>query len=460
MAKVGLIKKQKFLLIGFGLHGGGRSVFHFLKKRGAKIRVTDIKTRKQLSKSLHGLGKIAGTFGTQKKSDVIWADVCIKNPGVPTSNTLLQYAKKLHKPILSDLDLFQEEIDKKIDCIVTGTRGKTTTTELIGHILRWAGFPTVVAGNNRIPALTLVQRAKKSRVILEASSFQIEDSSLHSKVSVFTTFYRDHMNRYSSLSHYFAAKSKVIVTQMKTDFAVLNYDDRRIRELAKKTKAQVLFFSVQMLPKGRNGSYKKRDTLYLRIGKKDHFIAKKSNLKLPGTHNEQNILAAVAAAYVCGAPIVKIRKAISQFSGVPYRLEKIRTYKKRVFYNDTTATSPDAFVAAYKTIRELHPTAVIRCIIGGSDKGLDFSQITKLPKDNKVILYPLRGSATKRFLAKTHFDTSKKIFTSLSQAVNQCWKDSGAGDVIILSPGAASFGMFTHEFDRGDQYADLIKRIK
>lgn len=459
MANKNDLKNKKVLIIGFGLHGGGRSVFVYLQQHGANIRITDAKTKTQLHSTLKGLKGVRGTFGSYSKKDVVWADFCVKNPGVPQKHPLLLFAKKIKKPVTTDLELFQKDLGRAFDCVVTGTRGKTTTATLVGHFMRATNSPVLVLGNNRIPALSLVKKAKKARVILEASSFQIEDSKLAARVSVFTTFYQDHLNRYSSLQKYFNAKAKLFLTQSKKDTVVLNYDDAKIRKLAQQIKGRKLYFSFFVLPIHLNGVYITRDKIFLQSKGKRTVLFDKSAVGLSGNHNIQNVLAASAAAIALRVPRMQIRKQVKSFRGVPYRLERIRIYKKRIFYNDTTATSPEAFFVAYTSLREKYPLSTLRFIVGGADKKLDFSILKKIKKDPFVFLYPLTGSATPNMLRNSALDVKGMPKRSLKEAFQNCWHDSSPGDVIALSPGAASFGMFQHEFDRGEQFTKLVKQL-
>jgi len=459
MAKMHNCKNKKVLIIGFGLHGGGRSVFVYLQQQGANIRITDIKTKNALQVSLRGLKNVKGTFGSYSLKDVRWADVCIKNPGVPKNHPLLVYAKKINKLVTTDLSLFQETLGKKFDCIVTGTRGKTTTASLIGHFLRSNNKKVLVLGNNRIPALSQVKKARHARVVLEASSFQVEDASLLSKVSVFTTFYQDHLNRYDTLKKYFDAKACLFKSQSESDYVVLNYDDKRICRMASKLKSTIFYFSLFELPTKFNGVYLCENNFIFQNKKRKVVLFSRKNVGLMGNHNTQNVLAAAAAAICLRVPLRRLGKVIRSFKGVPYRLERIKSVKRRIFYNDTTATSPEAFVAAYKALRDAYPTAILRFIIGGADKRLDFTIVKRVKRDKKVFLYPLAGSATDKLLRSSNFSVIGKPRKNLYQAFQDCWRDSSPGEVISLSPGAASFGMFQHEFDRGDQFTRLVKSV-
>jgi len=459
MDKLFSLKKKKVLLVGLGLHGGGKSVVRYLLKHKARVKVADAKTRKELFHTLKFFPGLRGTFGKINIQDVAWADVIVKNPGVPEDHVLLKLARTQCKPILSDISLFQFSIAKKFECAVTGTRGKTTVTSLIGHICK-GRFPKVfIGGNNRVPALTGISAAQKSKVILELSSFQIEDANPRSRIAVFTTFFPDHLNRYKNLKSYFAAKAKLFFQQEQTDIAVLNYDNQRIRGLAKRIKSQTYFFSLHKLPQRVRGVYLFKNSFYIQDCGTAKRVVLIKDLRLFGLHNFQNVSAAVCASYVAGIPLAIIRKRLCSFRGVAFRLQEIRRLQGRILFNDTTATSPEALAAAYRTLRERFPLSTLRIIAGGADKKLDYSIFKKMHTDLNVCVYPLQGTATSRLLRSIPFRHTS-VCTSLSSAVARAWKESSSQDIIVLSPGAASFGMFLHEFDRGEQFNVLVKKLR
>jgi UDP-N-acetylmuramoylalanine--D-glutamate ligase len=453
------LKKKKVLHVCLGLHGGGASVLRYLLKKGAYVRVTDAKTRKELFSTLKQFIGVHGTFGKNDPKDVAWADIIVKNPGVPTDHALLRLARAKRKPIVSDVSLFQSTIAKKFDCVVTGTRGKTTTASLIGYMLRGRFSKVFVGGNNRVPVLSAVDTAKKSKVILELSSFQIEDTNPRSHIAVFTTFFPDHLNRYKSLKFYFEAKAKLFFQQDKSDVAVLNYDDQHIRGLSKHIKSQIYFFSLHKLPSKVCGAYVYKKFFYIQDGGKIKRVARIEDVKLFGLHNFQNMCAAICVSYALNLPLSLIRRRLCLFQGVKYRLQEIRRLQGRIFFNDTTATSPDALLAAYRTLRERFPSSTLRILVGGADKKLDYSIFKKMHADHLVRIYPLKGTATSRLLRSIPFEHTS-VYTSLQAAVACAWKESSPKDIIALSPGAASFGMFMHEFDRGEQFNVLVKKLR
>lgn len=459
MNTVSFLKDKKVLLVGLGLHGGGASVLAYLLKHGARVRVTDLKTRKELHTSLKIFKKIPGTFGKEDVRDVSWSDIIVKNPGVPKDNTLIRHARKQRKIIVTDITLFQLALNKKFDCVVTGTRGKTTTTSLIGHICKGYLKKVFVGGNNRVPVLSSSKFASQGSVILELSSFQIEDSHPKARVAVFTNFSPDHLNRYPSLISYFRAKADLFLHQEHSDVAVLNYDNTIIRKLSEQICSKVLFFSTHKLPISVNGVYIHGNKFFIQNNKASRFVIALSKIKLFGEHNYQNYAAAICAAHAMQIPLRVIKKQLVSFNGVEYRLQCVRIFKQRYFFNDTTATSPEALVAAYRSLRDRFPNATIHFIVGGADKKLDFSILKKISRDPKMCLYPLKGTATKKLLQSMN-RTKSLVFTSFSEAFTLAWEKSVPGDLIVLSPGAASFGMFLHEFDRGQQFNSLVKKLR
>lgn len=453
------LPQKRVLVYGIGLHGGGESVIRYLRKKHCEVRVVDQKPKKLFKRILRRFPGVKGVFGTWKKSDVDWADVIVKNPGVPPTSELLRYAKKKGKNIFSDIVLFYSEIKKQPECAVTGTRGKSTTTALIAHALALRGS-VVSLGNNRQPVLSQVEKAKKSPVVLELSSFQIEDShSAHCSphIGVFTNLYPDHLNRYTSLHQYFEAKKLLFAFQTRKDFFVANFDDTKLKAFSNKVVSQKLFFSFKPLPSYLDGCFWKNESLFFRNKKVTLKVLDYKNCYLSGEHNKANIAAAACALFAFRLPLRLIKRGLATFRGLPGRIEYRGTFNGIRWINDTTSTNAESLVNALQTVARQYPHAHLHVIIGGSDKGFFYKKLSSLRSVSRFTFYVLEGSASKKMVRSLRASTVYFPLHSLSEAIQKIRTQARRDDVALLSPGAASFGMFQHEFDRGDQFNHLIK---
>lgn len=436
--------------MGLGLLGRGIGVVKFLAGSGAKVILTDLKTAKELGpsiKELKNFEKKAGrkiypikfVLGKHRLEDFRNADAVFKAAGVPLDSVYIAEAKKTGVPIFMDDALFGREVDCEIIGI-TGTRGKTTTSTLIYEITKETGKKVYLAGNIKgVATLPLLDKVKKDDlVVLELSSWQLQgwrDLGISPHIAVVTNIYSDHQNYYkNSMAKYVYDKEAIFSNQEKKDFLVLNKNCAWCRKFAKKAKGKVVWFSVGDIPKNWK-------------------------VKVLGEHNLENVAAAVAVGKLLGSPISKIKKAVENFRGVPGRLEFVREVRGVKYYNDTTATMPEATIAALRALKDKK----VVLIAGGADKNLKFRELAEIIKKYAKVVVLLFGTATpkiKKQLLITHYSLPITIVKSMSRAVKSARKLATRGDVILLSPAAASFGMFKNEFDRGDQFVKEVKKIK
>ena len=457
-------KNKKVLIMGLGLHGGGLSVTRWVVKKGAKVRVTDLKTRKELKPSLDKLKKfrITYTLGKHKLEDFKWADIIIQNPGVPRESKFLKYAQKLDKRIENEASLFFQLCPAPIIGI-TGTRGKSTTTSLIYEIFKKWNKNVLMGGNIRVSTMfNIINKIKAEYpVILELSSWHLEALPKIKKsphIAVVTNLMADHLDRYKSIKSYAAAKKNIFKFQDKDDSVILNYDNKITKEMGKEVVSQRYWFSKKYFT-GQNGCFVKNNWIVFREGGKEQKICSIKNIKLKGEHNLENVLAAVVVAKIHGISSKIIKNALSKFLGISDRQELIRSLKGVKYINDTTATTPDATVAALKTFDRKN----IILIAGGSDKGLDYKYLAKEIRKRVKNLILLEGTATDKLdeeLARVNFQGFKIRTNQLKSAVFWVQKLAKKGDIVLFSPGAASFGMFVNEFDRGDKFRTHVKKLK
>ena len=461
--------------MGLGLYedGSGISATKFLLSRGAKVTVTDLKSKTDLVDQIKRLGmaakKVKFVLGEHREQDFTKADLIIKNPAIPRHSKYLKIARDNKIPIESDITLFFKLADKKKIIAVTGTRGKSTTTTLINEILSAAKVKTILGGNITKSPLTQINQAKGRVVVLELSSWMLEtlgEHRLSPHLAVFTNIYPDHLNTYDDINDYAKAKENIFAWQNLQDYVILNRDNKFTREMKKRVPSRVFWFSLKEF-KDENGCFVRNKAIWFRQDGREQKILNLSDIKIPGEHNAANVLAAVCAAGVYGVKSSVIKSAVKNFSGVPNRLELLREIGGVKYYNDTTATTPEAGMAALRALSQKHkntktPNRIV-LIAGGADKGLDFKEWKKEVKNNCKALVLLSGTGTEKLKSKFGIQNLKLEISeagSMADAVGLAKSFAKAGDVILLSPSFASFGMFKNEFDRGDQFRKIIKTIK
>lgn len=431
----------KVLIMGLGLHGGGVGAARFFAKQGWRVTVTDLKSRRELTPSLKELREFSSihyVLGRHRKKDFLSADLIIKGAGIPWRHPFIALANGKKIPVESDVGIFFELCPASI-IGVTGSKGKSTVATLITLILRKKYPKVFLAGNIRKSVLDiLLHISKDSLVVLELSSWQLEDLARHKKsphIAIITNILREHLNKYRNFAAYAQAKSLIFRFQKKDEVLIVPKYDHTALRLARKAKSQVLFFST---PPFRT-----------------------TNQHLLGLHNQRNAATALAVAKLYRVSAAQQRVAFREFPGLEGRLEFVAKKHGVRYYNDTTATMPDAAIAALKTMKSGASGGII-LIAGGTDKKLDFRDFAKeIAKNTKTVVW-LPGDATKKlkqFIANNQQPTMYNART-MREAVAKAAKVAGVEDIVLLSPGAASFGLFQNEFERGREFVKWVKKIK
>ncbi len=427
--------------MGLGLLGRGLKDTLFLVECGARVTVTDLKTRDQLAESVRRLeGKpCALKLGGHDPDDFVNADMILRNADVPASSPYLELARAHGVPIEMDESLFCKHFEGTVAGI-TGTRGKTTTTTLIHRILTHAGLSAHLAGNILGQAtLPLLGTASAGDiVVLELSSWQLQGfhgARLSPHAAVFTNIHPDHLNRYSGMDDYIGDKKAIYRYQRDEDVCVFNRDQAETARLAEEAPGRVEFFSAADIPSDWN-------------------------VRLPGAHNRENVAAAVALTRFLGVSDSVIRETVEDFDGVEHRLQPLGEIGGVEFINDTTSTSPAAGCAALDALQGRR----ILLIAGGSDKKLDLTPFARAAAERAVYIALLDGSATdalhEGITAAGGGSRVSGRFSDLAPAVGALMDRALPGDVILLSPGCASFGMFANEYDRGRRFIRVFERLK
>lgn len=427
------------LILGLGQYpkGSGVAAALYFAKKGDDVIVTDLKTRKELAGNVKQLSRFKNVrfhLGRHELDDVRWADVIVRGPRVRVDSREMKLARKLGKRITSDLAIFLEHCPAPVVGI-TGTRGKSTTTAMIHEVL-WASrkWREVWRGGNiLVSPLTFLPHVKaKDLVVLEMSSFQLEgtgDAGISPHIAVWTNLMRDHLNAYPSMLEYAEAKAQIFRHQMPDDVVFLP-SDASFNLYAKEAPSRVV-----------------------RVKKTGKFA-----LQIPGEHNQMNARFAFAVGRELGVPAAKIRAALKRFKGLPDRMETVAKKGGITFINDTTATTPDGTLAALRALKS--GKGFIYLIFGGADKELDFKEVvTYLKTRDDVGVFLLPGTAHKKIeaLFKKH-DICYENVKDLKTAFRRLKEWTEKGDIVLLSPGCASFGLFKNEFDRGEQFKKLVKK--
>jgi len=462
------LKDKRITIMGLGLNQGGLGVARFLAKAGANILITDLKTEEELGPSLKKLKgfDVKYALGQHREEDFINTDLVIQNPAVPHNSKYLKIARKHKIPIKTDLDLFFQLCPSKNIIAVAGTKGKSTVSQLIYHIFKGAQKDTILAGNIGISVLDILEKiTPQTWLILEISTWQMEgikDHKFRPQTAVLTNILPDHLDRYLHFKEYAGSEKLIFKYQNQNDNLVVNYDNEETIKIKEETGVPIYWFSAK--EKIEPGCYLENDELVFQSEERKIAFAKISDLPLPGLHNLENILAASTVGFIHNIPGGIILKTLKNFPGIPYRLEFIGQFRGVKFYNDSCATTPEATLAALGSF----PKQPIILILGGKDKKLNYENFGIALGKNKeikkiILLQHLAYDASQKILSalKKHLDSENIIQTSnLEVGVEIALQQAQKNDLILLSPAAASFGMFKNEFDRGDQFNKIVKNLK
>ncbi len=452
--------------MGIGLHGGSKNMIKWLLEQGAQVVATDIKKEIELKSTLEELKNFKNLkiiAGHHRPEDFQKADLIIKNPTVPWDNKYIQIAFKNKIPIEMDSSIFMKEVKTSNVIGVTGTKGKTTTATLIVKILEDAGKKVFKVGIGQEAVMDKLKKiTAKDFVVFEMSSWRLsglKKAEISPKYSLVTNIHPDHLNHYNSMEDYLEDKEQIFINQSSEDFAVFNYDNNIVREMAEKASSKVVLFSDKKIP-GERVVFVREGKIIISFEGKEEEVCEIKKFGLKGAHNLHNILGAVSIAMVLGIEPAKIKKTLINFKGVAHRLEFVRNLKGIEFYNDTTATTPDSAVAGVNSF--LKP---INIIIGGSSKKLDPTIFLKKLVDSPyvknifILNSPIAEKIKDQLIELGGESKINGIFEDFKEAINSTYQKAEKGEIVLLSPGFASFGMFENEFDRGEQFINIVKKL-
>ncbi len=445
------LRGKKVLVVGFGRTG--KAVCDFLlQDTPLSIKVTDSKKSPELIKESKPYQKkgIEFEIGGHHVQSFLEADLVILSPGVPPIPPIAEALRRGVKTI-SEIELAFHFLKGKIIGI-TGSNGKSTVASLVHSILQEGGLKSRLAGNIGTPLIRFALNSSEEDIyVTELSSFQLEYiESFSPDVSVILNITPDHLNWHETFSSYLNAKIKLLKNQKKNQTTILNRDDPNVWPARKQGPKNILAFSIKN--RVRRGCFLQGDWIVLKH-KTEQKVMDTGEIPLKGIHNQENVMASILAGYVLQVPVDKIRKTIRNFQALEHRLEKVLSLKGVDFYNDSKATNIDA---ALKSIMSFDKKIIL--ILGGRDKGGDFSRLKKeIKKRVKKII--VLGEAREKIIKSLGHDTEIKKAESLKQAVEWGYENSNPGDTVLLAPACTSFDMFENFEHRGKVFKQEVKKL-
>ncbi|MBB5887220.1 UDP-N-acetylmuramoyl-L-alanine--D-glutamate ligase [Lactovum miscens] len=445
MKKIHEFKDKKVLVLGLGK--SGTSAAKILHELGAQVTVNDAADMSAPELEALGIKVVTGSHPIELIEE---AELLVKNPGIRYDNVIVERAQTRQIPIYTDIELAYL-ISEAPMIALTGTNGKTTTTTLVAQILNESGHLARLAGNIGFPASSVASEAKADEtVVIETSSFQLMGTvRFHPHIAVITNIYSTHLDYHGSQENYEAAKWNIQKNMTAMDFLILNFNQEKMRQdYAKKTNATVVPISTEQVV---NGAYLQDGKLYF----KGEFIIDKVDLSLPGDHNVENALLAIATTKLSGAKNEAIKHVLSTFKGVRHRLQFMGVAQGRLAYNDTEATN----ILATKKALTGFDHSKLWVFVGGLDRGNEFDELEDSLNDIKGLI--ISGETTNKFVALAEkmnipYHVTENVVTGL----NEIFYQTEIGDTLLLSPACASWDQYKNAEQRGDLFIEAFEKLK
>ena len=446
------LKGKKVLVVGLGKSGLAAALF--LRRQGAQVTVSDVRSAESLGREIpalidEGILVEAGGHGllTFRRQDLI-----VLSPGVPVDTPELVQARSFGRPVIGELELAARFLKGSI-LAITGSNGKTTTTALTGEILKAAGLPTLVAGNIGVPVVGLIgESTEDTWLVLEVSSFQLETTEeFRPKIAVILNIAPDHLDRHGTFENYALAKERIFAAQEAGDFLVLNADNARAAQAAARSLAPVFWFSARN--KVAQGAWVENGDMVFRPAPKApvETILPVAQIPLKGGHNVENALAAACAARLAGVAPAVIAQAIASFKAVEHRLEYVATVDGVEYYNDSKATNVDATEKAVAAF-----AGGVHLILGGKDKGAPYAPLAPLVRERVRAIYTI-GAAAAKIEAELRGVVPIHACETLAKAVNAAASAARPGEVVLLAPACSSFDQFENYEQRGRVFKQMVQ---
>jgi len=446
------LNNKRVLVVGLGKSGVASALF--LKSRGARVTVSDSKPEAELRDEILLLLEQGITVETGGHGDRTFRgqDLIVVSPGVPVDAPQLVQARNLGEPVIGEIELAAQFLASPIVAI-TGANGKTTTTALAGEIIAAGKFPTLVGGNIGTPAISLADKAGPATwTVLEVSSFQLETIvEFRPRIAVILNITPDHLDRHRTFANYVNAKARVFENQRADDFSVLNADEPTTAELSGRTRAQLFWFS--RTKEVERGAFARGSHIYFRDGHNERKILPLTEVPLKGGHNLENVLAGVSIGMLVGCEPEQIREAVRNFKAVEHRLEFVARVAGVDYYNDSKATNVDAAVKALESF-----PANIHLILGGKDKGSDYTVLHELLRQRVKRVYTI-GAAAAKIESQIQGAAEIEHAETLENAIRRASQSAVPGDVVLLAPACASFDQFHSYEHRGRVFKETVHSL-
>ena len=451
------LKGRKTLVLGAGR--SGMAAARFLAERGAVVALHDKKDVEQWPEAAKGLKAELGVglIGGQLPSWLLdQIDLVVISPGVPTNTIPARYVDRKDGDVIGEVELAYRFVKGRIVGI-TGSNGKTTTTTLVGELLRNSGLKVQVGGNIGTPLLSLAESCDEdSWTVVELSSFQLETiKDFRADVAMCLNVTPNHLDRYESFLDYALAKHRIFMNQTADNVAVLNADDPITSEWASGLSAHVVMFSTKR--ELDEGLFLRGRELICRSGGSEKVLTTRDEIFLRGLHNVENVLAALAAGLACGASPDSMRATVAEFKGVEHRIEFVDEIEGVQFYNDSKATSVDATSKALEALSEIDGKTVL--ILGGRGKNAPYAPLVPLIESSVRSIVVIGEDAENIESQLTGYVPIVRA-SSLDDAVQKCFEAAEPGDAVLLAPACASFDMFGSYEERGREFKRFVAELK
>jgi UDP-N-acetylmuramoylalanine--D-glutamate ligase len=452
---------QRVLIIGAARQG--LALARFLSRQEAVITLNDRRSPAEMQAVMADMAayQVKWVLGDHPLSLLDDADLVCLSGGVPLSLPIVQETLRLGIPLSNDSQIFMEAVPCRVIGI-TGSSGKTTTTTLVGRIATAALEPGVhvwVGGNIGLPLIDHLDKiGPQDLVVLELSSFQLEQMTRSPQIGAVLNITPNHLDRHGTFEAYAAAKARLVEFQQPGDIAILGREDPGASSLAPRVRGQLVTFGLHRPPQGETGTFYENGRIYLQQGDQDFVLMPQSMIELRGEHNLLNTLGACAIAFAAGLPVEAMAEGVRGFNGVPHRLEFVRSLHGAAWYNDSIATAPERTLAAIRSFEE--PLVLL---LGGRDKDLPWQELAEVLRRrvDHVILF---GEAAGKISAAIGpLENGQRLTlhhcSGLKQAVQVAAKVAEAGDIVLLSPGATSFDEFKDFEERGEVFRSWVQDL-
>ncbi|MDD5686216.1 MAG: UDP-N-acetylmuramoyl-L-alanine--D-glutamate ligase [Elusimicrobia bacterium] len=405
----------------------GISCVNYFLSQGCQVLLSDVKKEEAVESKIPQ--NIKTEFGGHSK-EILSADLIVPSPGVHWDIPILTEAREKGIRVISDIEIFYLLAKYKMIIAITGTNGKTTTTSMVGEVLKKAGKKTIICGNIGTPVCDFIRESdKETYVVMEVSSYQLEYTDKYAPhISAILNITSDHLERHKTMDNYANVKSKIFLNQDKNDFCVLNENDSYCKELSGKCRSEVIYFSI-----GKNGN--------------------KLNLKIPGSHNVENALASIEILKAANIPEKNIIEILSEFNGIEHRIEYVKDINGVKYINDSKGTNVSSTEVAIKSFKQ-----PIVLILGGRDKGSPYSPLIPLIKNNVKKIIAI-GEAKEKIFSELKGSADIILLENIEQAVMKAKEIAVSGDIVLLSPACASFDQFKNYEERGKYFKQIVMNI-